>query len=67
MRLRDLLAGMAEWDTGGKLPNFLAADSDPESVKSAYGEADYERLREIKAAYDPNKLFRIITTSPPSA
>jgi len=64
---RDLFAGMAEWDTGGKLPNFLAADSDPESVKRAYEESDYRRLQSIKAAYDPENLFRINHNIPPAA
>jgi FAD/FMN-containing dehydrogenase len=64
---RDLFGGMAEWDTGGALPNFLGADSDPESVKRAYEDADYERLREIKAAYDPYNLFRINHNIPPAA
>jgi FAD/FMN-containing dehydrogenase len=64
---RDLFAGMAEWDTGGKLPNFLAADSDPESVKRAYEESDYKRLQAIKAAYDPENLFRINHNIPPAA
>jgi FAD/FMN-containing dehydrogenase len=57
---------MAEWDTEAKLPNFLGADTDPESVKRAYEEADYARLREIKAAYDPHNLFRANHNIPPA-
>jgi FAD/FMN-containing dehydrogenase len=64
---RDLFAGMAEWDTGGKLPNFLAADSNPESVKRAYEESDYKKLQAIKSAYDPENLFRINHNIPPAA
>jgi hypothetical protein len=64
---RKLFGGMAEWDTGSALPNLLGADSDPERVKRAYEEADYERLREIKAAYDPSNLFRINHNIPPAA
>ena len=63
---RDLFGGMAEWDTGGKLPNFLAADSDPESVKRAYEESDYRRLQAIKATYDPENLFRVNHNIPPA-
>jgi len=64
---RDLFGGMAEWDTGGKLPNFLGADSDQASVKRAYGETDYKRLQAIKGAYDPDNLFRINHNIPPAA
>jgi hypothetical protein len=64
---RGLFRGLSEWDTGRALPNFLGADSDPESVKRAYEEADYERLQEIKAAYDPHNLFRINHNIPPAA
>jgi len=64
---RDLFGGMAEWDTGGKFPNFLAADSDPASVKKAYEETDYRKLRAIKGTYDPDNIFRINHNIPPAA
>jgi FAD/FMN-containing dehydrogenase len=63
---RDLFEGMAQWDTGAKLPNFLGADTDPESVKRAYEDADYARLREIKAVYDPHNLFHVNHNIPPA-
>jgi hypothetical protein len=64
---RDLFEGLSEWDTGGALPNFLGADSDPASVKRAYEETDYKRLQAIKGAYDPGNQFRINHNIPPAA
>jgi FAD/FMN-containing dehydrogenase len=39
---------------GGSFLNFL---SDTERTASAYTAADWERLREVKATYDPQRLF----------
>jgi hypothetical protein len=38
--------------------NFLG-DEGEERVRSAYGEAKYRRLAEIKAKYDPENVFRL--------
>ena len=35
------------------------ADTDGDFAERAYGSAKYERLREIKARYDPSNLFRL--------
>jgi FAD/FMN-containing dehydrogenase len=50
---RDLNAAIQPWATGGVYVNE-AWDASP---TAAFG-ANYERLREIKAKYDPNNLFR---------
>lgn len=61
-----LLEGMAPWSTGGLLPSFLlAADTDPRVVARAYTPRDYQRLRLVKATYDPRNLLRLNHNIPP--
>jgi hypothetical protein len=40
--------------TGGSFLNFL---KDPARTRDAYTPANYERLRELKRAYDPENVF----------
>src|SRR5262245_812086 len=42
---------------GSAYVNHLAADDRPEKVRASFG-ANYARLRELKAVYDPTNLFR---------
>jgi FAD/FMN-containing dehydrogenase len=46
------------FSTGGNYVNFQLADDAPSRTEHAYG-ANYERLRSVKAAYDPDNLFRV--------
>ena len=46
--------------------NFLDADDDPRRVREAYGEANYRRLAEVKARYDPENVFRNNKNIPPA-
>ena len=48
---------------GGSFLNFL---NDPSRTASAYTAADYAKLRAVKAAYDPDNLFRINHNIPPA-
>ena len=41
----------------GVYVNFLGADEDPDRVREAYGSSVYERLVDVKTAYDPNNVF----------
>jgi FAD/FMN-containing dehydrogenase len=50
--------------TGGNYINFQTDDDDQEPA-DAYGK-NYERLRRIKAEYDPDNLFRVNRNIPPS-
>jgi FAD/FMN-containing dehydrogenase len=51
---------VAQFGTGGVYLNFTGLADEPSSasVESAYGR-NLERLAEVKAAYDPDNLFRI--------
>jgi FAD/FMN-containing dehydrogenase len=50
--------------TGGNYINFQTADDD-QLPAGAYGK-NYERLRRVKAAYDPDNLFRVNRNIPPA-
>jgi FAD/FMN-containing dehydrogenase len=55
--------------SSGTYANFLA-DEGEERIREAYPPATYERLAEIKRAYDPGNLFRLnqnIVPAPPIA
>jgi hypothetical protein len=52
----EVAAALAPHATGGSFLNFLA---DPARTETAYTAANYQGLREVKAAYDPDDLFRI--------
>jgi FAD/FMN-containing dehydrogenase len=56
--VRDSWNAIRPFSTGGNYVNFQLADDAPSRTESAYGR-NYERLRSVKAAYDPNNLFRV--------
>ena len=41
----------------GVYVNFLGGDEDPDRVREAYGDAVYDRLVDVKTAYDPDNVF----------
>jgi FAD/FMN-containing dehydrogenase len=51
---------------GGYL-NYGAPDEPIERVRAAYGDANFERLCQLKHRYDPHNLFRFNHNIPPSA
>jgi FAD/FMN-containing dehydrogenase len=53
-----------EWGSGGVFPNF--PDLDLAGRTRAYHGANYERLTRIKAAYDPDNVFRFHQSLPPA-
>ena len=59
--LRDWAIGYWEalhpYSAGGAYVNFMM-DEGQERVKATYG-ANYDRLTQVKAKYDPNNLFRV--------
>jgi FAD/FMN-containing dehydrogenase len=48
---------------GGSFLNFLG---DPTRTTTAYTADNYRRLRQVKAAYDPENVFRVGHTIPPA-
>ena len=59
----DSLAALLPYATGGSFLNFLG---DQARTPSAYTEADYARLRELKRAYDPHNVFGLTHNIPPA-
>ena len=41
----------------GVYVNFLGGDEDPDRVREAYGDAVYDRLADVKTAYDADIVF----------
>jgi FAD/FMN-containing dehydrogenase len=60
---RDFFDAVAPYATGGVYTNYMDFD-EKERVRTAYGE-NYERLRKVKARYDPDNLFRMNQNIPP--
>ncbi len=51
---------------GGGYLNYMARDEPLERVEAAFGAEKFERLRELKRAYDPGNLFRQNQNIPPA-
>lgn len=50
--------------TGGNYVNFQLADDDDARLADAYG-ANFRRLQQVKATYDPDNFFRVNRNIPP--
>ena len=61
---RKFHGAMNRYATGGVYANLLGGD-EPDGPRSAYG-ANYKRLSELKAKYDPGNLFRMNHNVEPS-
>jgi FAD/FMN-containing dehydrogenase len=65
---RDLAASIAPLSGGGAAyVNYLNEDASPGEVKQAYGGEKYQRLRKLKATYDPQNVFRYNQNIPPAS
>jgi hypothetical protein len=60
------LSGQLRQDDAGAYVNFLGDDG-PDAVRAAYPGATWDRLTQVKAAYDPDNLFRLNQNVPPAA
>jgi FAD/FMN-containing dehydrogenase len=56
--VRDSWDRIRPFSTGGNYINFQTADDDPSRIEDSY-RGNYDRLRRIKAEYDPENLFRV--------
>jgi FAD/FMN-containing dehydrogenase len=54
---REFFDATAGFSTGGVYLNFVSEAEDAARVTAAYG-ANYEKLRQLKAKYDPRNVFR---------
>jgi FAD/FMN-containing dehydrogenase len=64
--VRDSWETIRPFSTGGNYVNFQVADDDAQRTVAAYG-PNYDRLQQVKAAYDPQNLFRVNRNVSPSA
>ncbi len=55
---------MRRFSTGGTYVNFLNEDDAEGRTAAAYGR-NLERLREVKARWDPDNVFRVNKNIPP--
>ncbi|MBV8787939.1 MAG: FAD-binding oxidoreductase [Mycobacterium sp.] len=57
---RDLLAALQPWLHTGSSPSFIGpADTADGRTRLAYDPEVYEKLRAVKAVYDPHNMFRL--------
>lgn len=60
------LETMQPWATGMTYTNFAGVeDTSVDAVRRAFRPDDFARLQEIKAAYDPDNVFRVNFNIPP--
>ncbi|MDX1546504.1 MAG: FAD-binding oxidoreductase [Rhodothermales bacterium] len=55
---------LRRFSTGGTYINFLTEEEGDERIHAAYGQ-NYERLVEVKTAWDPDNVFRMNKNIPP--
>jgi FAD/FMN-containing dehydrogenase len=63
VELPEVAAALAPHATGGSFLNFLR---DPARTATAFTPANYRDLREVKATYDPDNVFRVNHNIPPA-
>jgi FAD/FMN-containing dehydrogenase len=63
---RDTFDAVTPFSSGGVYVNFLTAEESGGRLRAAYGDATYDRLRRVKAAYDPENIFRGNLNIPPA-
>ncbi len=63
--VRDIWGQLEPHLQGSAYVNHIAADDRPEKVRASFGQ-NYQRLREVKAVYDPANLFRVNSNIPPA-
>jgi hypothetical protein len=64
--MRDAWERIRPFSTGGNYVNFQLAEDDSVRTADAY-RTNYQRLRRLKAHYDPANLFRVNRNIPPAS
>jgi FAD/FMN-containing dehydrogenase len=64
--VRDYWSALRPHSAGGPYVNFSMSDEGTDRVAAIYRE-NYQRLREVKATYDPGNLFRLNQNIPPAS
>jgi FAD/FMN-containing dehydrogenase len=64
--VRDYWTALRPHSAGGPYVNFAMSDEGDDRVSAIYQD-NYERLRKVKAEYDPGNLFRMNQNIPPAA
>ncbi|WP_081706713.1 FAD-binding oxidoreductase [Nocardia sp. CNY236] len=64
--IHDVMAAASPNTAGGPYLALLDTDTPPARLRSAFLPASYQRLTEIKAAYDPRNTFRCNHNIPPA-
>lgn len=61
-----VMEALRPWLVDSFAPNFLSGlYASPDRIRAAYSADDYERLRSLKAQYDPRNMFRYNLNIPP--
>jgi FAD/FMN-containing dehydrogenase len=59
-RMDEIFRDLKPWQTSGAILNYLGPrDTDPASVREAFGPDTHDRLRRVKQHYDPGNRFRL--------
>ncbi|MGW6569498.1 FAD-binding oxidoreductase [Streptomyces sp. NPDC054975] len=64
--VRDVRADVRPWSTGAVYLNFIGSEGE-DRVVSGFGAENYRRLAAVKAAYDPDNVFRFNHNITPAA
>ena len=62
---RETAAAIEPWSLGGGYANYMQADEPIERIRAAFGDESFERLRALKATYDPTNVLRRNQNIPP--
>ena len=62
---RETAAALDPWSISSGYVNYMQADEPLERVRAAFGDRPFERLRSLKARYDPENVLRRNQNVPP--
>jgi FAD/FMN-containing dehydrogenase len=63
---RETAAAVEPWSMSGGYINYMQADEPLERVRAAFGDRAFERLRSLKASYDPDNVLHRNQNIPPA-